>query len=222
MAKRINFATNNIVVYARVSTNEQGDSKLGLESQIELCQRYASICDKEIVEIFQEVISGKVPLNERPEFQYALLTAQKHGATLVVAKLDRLTRVLDDFSGYLNRRIFGDFTPPLVIAERPTASEFELNLYASLAQEERRMISERTKAALAVKKSQGAELGKVGRSVAIANARSSTENAIARAKELLAQNYGYQRIAETLNTEGFFTSRGSAWSKQSVYKRLST
>lgn len=221
MPRKINFDTDKVVIYARVSTSEQGDSKLGLEAQIKECQRYADIAEKEVVGIFQEVISGKAKLNERTEFGYALLTAQKHGATLVVAKLDRLTRVLDDFSGYLSRRIFGDATPPLVIAERPTATEFELNLYATLAQEERRLISRRTKAALAVKKSQGIELGKAGRESAHTKARQSTEEAIARAKELLASNMGFTDIAAKLNAEGFTTSRGSAWTKQSLYKRMS-
>lgn len=220
MAKNINFYTNKIVIYLRVSTNEQGDSKLGLEAQLELCRRYATVSDKEIIEVFTEIVSGTIPLNERTEFQYALLTAQKHGASLVVAKLDRLARDVYEVSGYINRRTFGASTPPLIVAERPTASEFELNLYASLGQEERRLISERTKAALAVKKAQGAELGKAGRTVSTNNARKATDAAMTRAWELFQQGISYQKITDILNAEGFKTSRGSEWSKQSVYKRM--
>lgn len=74
--------------------------------------------------------------------------------------------------------------PKLIIAENPNASEFEINLRPSLAQEERRLISERIKAALAVKKSQGAELGKAGRAAHSDKAQQVTEAAISRARQL--------------------------------------
>jgi DNA invertase Pin-like site-specific DNA recombinase len=210
---------NAVTIYLRVSTEEQGKSGLGLDAQLELCQRVALELGLDVVGVFTDIVSGKTNPTERGGFTAAIKTSQAAGGRLMVAKLDRLSRDVYYISSFVNGFMFKN-TPRLLIADNPNASEFEINIRASISQEERRMISERTKAALAVKKAQGAELGKVGRSVAHENARSTTKFAIARAKELLAQNYGYQKIAETLNREGFVTSRGSAWSKQSLYKRL--
>jgi DNA invertase Pin-like site-specific DNA recombinase len=211
---------NAVTIYLRVSTDEQGKSGLGLDAQQDLCQRVASELGLEVVGVFTDIVSGKSNPTEREGFSAAIKNCQTIGGRLMVGKLDRLSRDVYYISSFVNGFMVKN-TPRLLIADNPNASEFEINIRASISQEERRMISERTKAALAVKKSQGAELGKVGRTVAHENARSSTELAIARAKELLSQDYGYQRIAETLNNEGFVTSRGSAWSKQALYKRLS-
>jgi DNA invertase Pin-like site-specific DNA recombinase len=212
--------TNAVTIYLRVSTEEQGKSGLGLDAQLELCQRVASDLGLVVVGVFTDVMSGKTNPTEREGFSAAIKNSQAVGGRLMVAKLDRLSRDVYYISSFVNGFMVKN-TPRLLIADNPNASEFEINIRASISQEERRMISERTKAALAVKKSQGAELGKVGRTIATANAQASTENAIARAKELLSRGNGYQRIAEILNSEGFLTSRGSAWSKQSLYKRLS-
>ena len=209
-----------IVIYTRVSTDEQGKSGLGIEAQLNLCRQYAKNYGKEIIAEFQEVTSGKTELLEREQFTQAVMVAQSNGASLVVGKLDRLSRVLDDVSGYVSKRIFGLLTPPLIVAENPNASELEINLRAVVAQEERRMISERTKAALARKKKQGFELGKGGREAHSAKAQSLTKDAIATALELKAKGLSLQAIADTLNEEGYTTSRGTQWSKQALHKRL--
>ncbi len=213
---------NAIAIYLRVSTEEQGKSGLGLDAQLDLCRRVASELNLEIVGVFEDVISGKTDPMEREGFTAAIKKAQSVGGRLMVAKLDRLGRDVYHISRFVNGFMVKN-TPRLLIADNPNASEFEINIRASISQEERRLISERTKAALAIKKVQGAELGKAGRASALANASrtKATESAIARAKQLLAQNYGYQKIAEVLNDEGYQTSRGSSWTKQSLYKRLS-
>lgn len=213
---------NAIVIYLRVSTEEQGKSGLGLNGQINLCRRVASELNLEVAGVFEDVISGKTNPMEREGFTQAIKKAQTLGCRLMVAKLDRLSRDVYYISSFVNGFMVKN-TPRLLIADNPNATEFEINIRASISQEERRLISERTRAALAVKKAQGAELGKAGRAAALANATrtKATETAILRAQELLAQNYGYQKIAEILNNEGFTTSRGSSWTKQSLYKRLS-
>lgn len=211
---------NAVTIYLRVSTEEQGKSGLGLDAQLELCQRVASELGLDVVGVFTDIISGKSNPTEREGFAAAIKTSQAVGGRLMVAKLDRLSRDVYYISSFVNGFMVKN-TPRLLIADNPNASEFEINIRASISQEERRMISERTKAALAVKKSQGAELGKAGRDAANAQKQAVTENAIARAKELYEMGEGYQKISEILNHEGFVTSRGSAWSKQSVYKRLS-
>ena len=98
-----------------------------------------------------EVESGTV--NARPELVRALAACRIHGATLVVAKLDRLSR---DAAFLLNLKASG---VRFVIAEMPEANELTVDLLAVLAQHERRVISERTKAALAVAKRRGVRLG---------------------------------------------------------------
>jgi DNA invertase Pin-like site-specific DNA recombinase len=217
--KKVSKNTNAVAIYLRVSTEEQGRSGLGIEAQLELCK---SVCEQyghEVIGVYSELgVSGKISPLARPQFQLAVDAAKKAGAKIMVAKLDRLSRNLHQATGFLD----GIYDcPEILIAENPGASMLELRLKALIAQEERDMIAARTKAALAVRKSQGAELGKAGRASATAKARATTEEAIARAKQLLAQNHGYQKIAEVLNDEGYQTSRGSSWTKQGLYKRLS-
>ena len=210
--------SNKIAIYLRVSTEEQSKSGLGIEAQEQLCRQACDRFGLEVLGIYKELgISGKVPPLSRPEFIKAVADAQKAGGKIMVAKLDRLSRNLHQATGFLD----GVYDcPEIMIAESPGASMLELRLKALIAQEERDMISARTKAALAAKKAQGFELGKVGRAVAHNKARESTEAAVNRALELRKQGYGWQKIANILNEENFVTSRGSQWSKQSVYKRL--
>lgn len=211
--------TKAVVIYIRVSTDEQGKSGLGLEAQLVACQKLAEYEGLEVVGIFQDVISGKSDPMTREGFKLAIETAIQRGARLLVAKLDRLSRDVFYISSFTNGFMVKN-CPKLIIAENPNASEFEINLRASLAQEERRLISERTKAALAVKKSQGAELGKAGRAAHSDKAQQITEAAISRAKQLRGSGLSLEKVAQTLNSEGFATSRGSQWSKQALNKRL--
>lgn len=211
---------NLVTIYLRVSTEEQGKSNLGIEAQLELCKSVCRQYGYEIAGIFTEVgISGKVQPLSRPEFQKAVALTKKNGGRVMVAKLDRLSRNLHQATGFLD----GVYDcPEILIAENPTASMLELRLKALIAQEERDMIAARTKAALEARKARGAVAnGTVGRATATTKARTTTEDAIARAEELLQSGLRLTQIAERLNTEGFKTSRGSNWTKQSLYKRIS-
>jgi len=214
--RKIKQNPNAVVVYARVSTEEQGKSGLGLEAQITACQRLLQVEGLECLGIFQEVTSGKVDPNEREQFPKALTLAIEQGASLLIAKLDRLSREVYHVSRYLH----DPSHPRLILADRPNASEFEINIIASLAQEERRLISERTKAALAERRKQGMELGKAGREAHSQKAQLATQAALERAKALQDQGLSLKKIAETLNAEGLLTSRGTNWSKQAIAKRL--
>ncbi len=218
MARATKSATA-VVIYIRVSTDEQGKSGLGLDAQLAACQRLAEHEGLEIVGTFQDIVSGKSDPMEREGFKNAIATAIRLGARLLVAKLDRLSRDVFYVSSFTNGFMVKN-CPKLIIAENPNASEFEINLRASLAQEERRLISDRTKAALAVKKAQGAELGKAGRQAHSAKAQDATKDAIARAFELRDAGYSLDKICETLNSEGFTTSRGSAWKKSALHSRF--
>ena len=104
-----------------------------------------------LVREFTEVESGKRA--DRPELEKALKACRKHKAKLVIAKLDRLSRNVHFISGLMERK--ADF----VACDMPSANAFMINVYAAVAQEERRMISDRTKAGLAAAKARGVKLG---------------------------------------------------------------
>jgi DNA invertase Pin-like site-specific DNA recombinase len=208
-----------VVVYCRVSTDEQGKSHLGLDAQLEACKRLAEYEGLDIIGIYEESISGKVDPMARPVFKTAIDTAIKSGSKLLVAKLDRFSRDVYHISSFLNGYMVKN-CPRLIVAETPNASEFELNLRAALAQEERRLISERTKAALAIKKAQGAELGKVGRASATAKKREKTQDAFNLMIQLHNQGCTYQDIADRLNQSGYTTSRGGNWDKSIIFRRI--
>ena len=211
--------TKTVVIYTRVSTDEQGKSGLGLDAQLDACRKLADCEGLEVVGEYQDVCSGKSDPMIRDGFKTAIDTAIQFGAKLLISKLDRLSRDVFYVSSFTNGFMIKN-CPKLIIAENPNASEFEINLRASLAQEERRLISERTKAALAVKKAQGCNLGQAGRQSHSDKAQEATEAAITRALELRKQGLSLDKICTVLNTEGYTTSRGSQWSKQALNKRL--
>jgi len=144
-----------LVGYYRVSTQKQGKSGLGLEAQREAVARFAKAHDLEIVAEFTEIETGKGSdaLERRPQLAAAIKLLKKEKAAIVVAKLDRLTRDVHFGSGLVAKGV------PVIDVQHPHADPFMFNIRLSLAQEERRLISERTKAALAAAKARGVELG---------------------------------------------------------------
>jgi DNA invertase Pin-like site-specific DNA recombinase len=139
------------IAYFRVSTDRQGKSGLGLDAQREAVMNYLNGGRWTLVDEFTEVESGK--RSDRPELEKALMACRKHKAKLVIAKLDRLSRNVHFISGLKERKV--DF----VACDMPSANAFMINVYAAVAQEERRMISDRTKAGLAAAKARGVKLG---------------------------------------------------------------
>lgn len=214
------IATNTVVIYCRVSTGKQERSGLGLEAQLNLCRQVAEQLGMEIIGEFQESISGKIDPKERPIFCQATTLAQINGSKIMVAKLDRFSREVYHVAGFTQKYMWGRETPDLLIASSPQMTQLEIYIWAMLAEEERRQIGERTKAALAVKKSQGCELGKVGREVCAAKKRKKTEGAIALAKELRESGLGYAAIANKLNELGLNTSQGGQWYASGIRYRL--
>ena len=140
------------VAYYRVSTTRQGESGLGLEAQRETVRRFAASRGMEIVGHFTEVESGKV--NDRPELNNAIAVAKKNDATLVVSKLDRLSR-----SALFVLQMIDRADVEFVCCDLPECSRLTLSLFAVLAEHERTLISQRTKAALAAAKARGTKLG---------------------------------------------------------------
>src|SRR3954447_7242566 len=144
------------VAYLRVSSEQQGRSGLGLDAQRQAVERFAAEHGFTFVETYEEVETGKGSdaLDRRPQLAAALRKAKSEKCPVVVAKLDRLSRDVAFVSGLMVQRV------PFIVAELGAdADPFMLHLYAALAEKERRLISERTKAALASRKTNGAKLG---------------------------------------------------------------
>jgi len=146
----------SFVSYLRVSTDKQGRSGLGLEAQREAIARFAEAEGFSILAELVEVETGKGAdaLNQRPKLREALDLAKRAGVPVVVSKLDRLSRDVAFIAGLMAQRV------PFIVAELGAdADPFMLHLYAALAEKERRLISARTKAALAAAKARGVKLG---------------------------------------------------------------
>src|SRR5258705_2873021 len=144
------------VAYYRVSTQRQGRSGLGLEAQRTTVARFAESEGIALIAEFTEVETGKGvdALERRPQLTAALARARQARCPVVVAKLDRLSRDVAFIAGLMAQRV------PFIVAELGAdADPFMLHLYAALAEKERRLIAERTRAALAAKKATGAALG---------------------------------------------------------------
>src|SRR3954463_16306524 len=155
-----------VVAYLRVSTQRQQRSGLGIEAQRATIARFAEAEGLTIIGEYVEVETGKGSdaLDRRPQLAAALAAARAAKCCVLVSKLDRLSRDVAFVSGLMAQRV------PFVMAELGRdADPFMLHLYAALAEKERRLISERTKAALAAKKAQGAMLGNP-RNVVVAGA----------------------------------------------------
>lgn len=141
----------NLIAYYRVSTSAQFASHLGLDGQKTAVEGYALGGGHRIVAEYVEVESGKRA--DRPELAKALAACRLHRATLCIAKLDRLSRSVS----FISRLHDGDVD--FVACDAPYANRFMINLFAAIAEHEREMISQRTKAALAAAKARGVRLG---------------------------------------------------------------
>jgi DNA invertase Pin-like site-specific DNA recombinase len=148
--------SRSFVAYLRVSTTKQGTSGLGLEAQQAAIARFAEAEGMTSLAELVEVETGKGAdaLAQRPQLRAALEKAKRAGVPVVVSKLDRLSRDVAFIASLMVQRV------PFIVAELGAdADPFMLHLYAALAEKERRMISERTKAALAAAKARGVKLG---------------------------------------------------------------
>ncbi len=135
----------------RVSTAEQGQSGLGLEAQQASVRAFVAAQGWTLVAEFSDVASGKD--DRRPGFQAALARCRQLGAVLAAARLDRITRRAHTLSQLLEDGY------SIRAADMPGADDLMMRVYAAMAQKERELISERTRAALAVAKARGAALG---------------------------------------------------------------
>ncbi len=139
------------VAYLRVSTDGQGRSALGLEAQEAAVRAFLAPGERLLTPPYVEVETGKSA--ERPKLRAALERCKKTGATLLIARLDRLARNVRFIATLMEEGV------PFVACDMPSATPFMLHVYAAVAEEEARAISRRTKAALAAAKARGVKLG---------------------------------------------------------------
>lgn len=211
------------IPYYRVSTARQGQSGLGLEAQQAAVLAFVADPAQLLAE-YVEIESGKQ--NQRPQLLAAMAEARRVGATLLIAKLDRLSRN----AGFIFA--LRDSGVAFVCCDMPDANTLTVGLFAVLAQHERETISKRTKEALTAKKARGAQLGTptnltpaaIAKSWDIrqANARANQPNQqAARLGGLLqAQGHTLQQIAQELNQGGYRTRRGQLFRPMSVQRLL--
>jgi DNA invertase Pin-like site-specific DNA recombinase len=213
----------SVVAYLRVSTTMQGKSGLGIEGQRATITAFATTEGMTITAEFVEVETGKGAdaLDRRPVLTAALAVARKARVPVIVAKLDRLSRDVAFISGLMAHKV------PFIVAELGAdADPFMLHLYAALAEKERRLISERTRAALAAKKAQGTLLGNrtnladaQAKGIATNRAAASAfaSNVLPVIREMQAGGTAtFQAIADALNARGMQSPRGGKWHATSV------
>jgi DNA invertase Pin-like site-specific DNA recombinase len=219
------MANGKFVAYFRVSTAKQGKSGLGLEAQQEAVRAYLNGGRWKMVAETVEIESGK--RNDRPKLAEALALCRVHGATLIIAKLDRLARNVNFISNLMESTV--EFTA----VDFPQANRLTVHILAAVAEHEASMISQRTKAALGAAKARGVVLGGDRGNIAALSAVGAKASAAVRgakasgrADDLLpviraAQKDGatsLREIAAVLNERGITTARGGEWSAVQVQR----
>ncbi|MFA4951364.1 recombinase family protein [Brevundimonas sp.] len=207
------------VSYLRVSTSKQSSSGLGREAQREAVSRYLAGCGCLQIAEFVETETGKGvnALARRPQLREALALAKREGATLVIAKIDRLARNVHFVSGLMETGV------PFVATDMPHADRFQLHLFAALAEKEAEQISRRTKEALAAAKARGIRLGRNAEVLCVkhkSDARDRLRPYVERLRGLVRSGHSVRGIAEALNAAGLPSPGGGRWHIATVQRAL--
>ncbi|RBI68403.1 resolvase [Roseovarius sp. TE539] len=217
-----------LMAYERVSTARQGRSGLGLEAQRKAIDAFAAAREARVLGRFTEIESGRK--SDRPELEKALELARLTGATLIIAKLDRLSRN----AAFL--LMLRDSGVRFVACDMPEANDLTVGIMALVAQQEREAISRRTKEALAAAKARGVKLGNPNGAAAL---RRAGESGVALRKAVASNADEFARtlapvieglrsagvtslrgIAEAMNERGIQTRRGGRWHVSNVRNLL--
>ncbi len=210
------------MAYYRVSTKKQGDSGLGLEAQKESVLGYIRRNGNQLLAEFTEMESGKN--DNRPQLKLAILTAKQEDATLVIAKLDRLSRNVSFISKLMESKV------RFVCCDMPDATDLTIHIFASIAEWERKRISERTKEAIRAKRLRepnwkpgtpnltDADKAKAHKSI---SQKARTDKSVRWAyhfiKPCREKGESYQMIADKLNEEGYRTRTGKLFHPMQVH-----
>ena len=221
------MATGKFIAYLRVSTDKQGHSGLGIEAQRKAVTDYLDGGNWQLLAEHVEVESGK--RSDRPQLLSALAHAKATGATIVIAKLDRLARNVAFISNLMESGV------EFVAADMPMANRLTVHVLAAVAEHEREMISQRTKAALAAAKARGTKLGNPNGARALrgrgnapavaalkASASAHTAQVLPAIDAIRAEGIAsLHAIAAELNRRGILTARGGQWYATTVRNTLS-
>lgn len=205
--------------YTRVSSQEQGKTRNGLEAQAEAIRLFCLYNNYELIEIVEEVRTGAD--DDRPVLAAITKRAKKLGAYVVVNKLDRLSRNAIFILQYVNQN-----SRTIVTQLGEDVDPFMLHVYAGLAEKERMMISDRTRAGLQAKKARGEVLG-ASKDILTKACASAKEAVQSKADEFAArlrptvermvkEGMSYRAMAEELDRNNTKTARGGSWTAQSV------
>ena len=213
-----------IISYLRVSTAKQGASGLGLEAQRAAVAQFTTAGGHKLAAEFVEVESGTKAA--RPQLAAALTSCRLHRATLVIAKLDRLARNVAFIANLMDGGV------EFVACDMPHANRLTLHLLAAIAEHEREMISQRTRAALQAAKARGVRLGNPnGAAALLVGCRAAAERstAVRRARaaqhaaavaplltELAAHGLSCRQLAVALNARGVPSPSGRSWYAEQV------
>ena len=220
-----------LVAYYRVSTKQQGQSGLGLEAQKASVEGHAKGIGCEIVASYTEVESGTD--DDRPELAKAIAHAKRVNGRLVVARLCRLSRKMS-----LVAKMMDDESLDFIAVDQPSANRLTLHVLAAVAEEEARLVSVRTKAALAAAKARGTKLGGVrdgqhaltfedrqkgqakAAKVRSENVRQADADVAHRAETLRGEGLSLNAIAQRLTEAGFKTRTGKPFGAVQVMRIL--
>lgn len=199
------------IAYLRVSTSKQGRSGLGLEAQLNAIRLY---CAANGFELLFEIIEVRSTRKQRPKLQEAFTLCRKHDCTLIVARLDRLGRDVEEIARNVKRNV------EIVVVDNPHANRFTIHILAAVAEEQRRTISVNTKQALQAAKMRGVELGRNGKVLAEKNKQDS--DAFAQKvkpvfTQFIKEGKSIRKMVVALNSMNLETFRpGSRWHRRTV------
>jgi DNA invertase Pin-like site-specific DNA recombinase len=208
------------ISYLRVSTDKQGENGHGINAQRLAISNYISAQGGELLEEYVEVESGK--RNDRPELHKAISRCQVSRATLIIAKLDRLSRNVAFIANLMDAGI--DF----VACDNPFATRLTIHILAAIAEHEREMISRRTREALAAAKANGVILGgnrgscisdtMRKESIEVRRARSEAykDSVLPTISDLQEKGLSLSETARKLNEMQIYTVRGGQWTATAV------
>ena len=207
------MAMKQAVAYYRVSTQRQGKSGLGLDAQQTAVINY---CKSNDFDLIREVVEVKSTRKSRDGLFQALDLCKEMNAMLIVARLDRLGRDVEQIAGIVKSSV------EIVVTDNPHANRFTIHILAAVAEEQRQRISETTKEALGAAKRRGVILGKNGKALSLINKKAADDFAntlLPTLKKLKRRGITSVRaVSRELNRKGIPTFRGNShWHPSTVY-----
>ncbi len=209
---------NGFIAYYRVSTQRQGASGLGLEAQKSSVLSFLN--NRTLIAEYTDIETGKN--DNRPQLLKAIELAKQSNSTLLIAKLDRLSRNLTFVSTLMDTKV------KFICCDMPDANELTIHIFGALAQWERVRIGERTRSALGALKARGKRLGcpanftdevrSMGpiKMTEIAKANSNNQKAKKLINLLINAGKSLRQVANELNEAGFKTSKGYQFGAEQV------